>query len=242
MSITLGRRRWSITDIHTHSHIRRWLFRWFCKDLRRSAGNSCNLSGSFWIPSSYSFLSMLWHVQNQYKTSRWLSFTYNQGPQAPPSALLHQVWCNEGKYRACWKHCKSTTFQQRNLEGREKEFLKRLRQSLVCRTLGSHSGGYKTSISWDITSCTLLKVNRRFGRTCCLHFQVRRISQEEFSIKPCGKQMRYIPEGRALTVRCMGEYYAGHCLLSSVHFVNTRFRKQVIKCNLENCGVKMWCW
>jgi hypothetical protein len=35
----------------------------------------------------------------------------------------------------------------------------------------------KSSIFWDITPCSLLKVNRRFGETCCLHIQCRRISQ-----------------------------------------------------------------
>jgi hypothetical protein len=35
----------------------------------------------------------------------------------------------------------------------------------------------KSSIFWDIMSCSLLKVNRRFERTCCLYFLGRRISQ-----------------------------------------------------------------
>jgi hypothetical protein len=35
----------------------------------------------------------------------------------------------------------------------------------------------KSSIFWDISSCSLLKVNRRFGGTCRLHLQGRRISQ-----------------------------------------------------------------
>jgi hypothetical protein len=35
----------------------------------------------------------------------------------------------------------------------------------------------KSSIFWDVTLCTLLKVNWRFGGTCCLHLQDQRISQ-----------------------------------------------------------------
>jgi hypothetical protein len=36
----------------------------------------------------------------------------------------------------------------------------------------------KSSIFWDITPCSPLKVNRRFGGTCRLHLQGRRISKE----------------------------------------------------------------
>jgi hypothetical protein len=35
----------------------------------------------------------------------------------------------------------------------------------------------KSSIFWDITPCSPLKLNRRFGGTCCFHLQCRRISQ-----------------------------------------------------------------
>jgi hypothetical protein len=35
----------------------------------------------------------------------------------------------------------------------------------------------KISIFWDIRQCSSLKVNRRFGGTCCLQLQGRRISQ-----------------------------------------------------------------
>jgi hypothetical protein len=34
----------------------------------------------------------------------------------------------------------------------------------------------KSTIFWDITPCSLLRVNRRFGGTYCLHLQGRRIS------------------------------------------------------------------
>jgi hypothetical protein len=36
----------------------------------------------------------------------------------------------------------------------------------------------KGSFFWNITSYNLLKINWRVGGTCCLHLQVRRISQE----------------------------------------------------------------
>jgi hypothetical protein len=35
----------------------------------------------------------------------------------------------------------------------------------------------KSTIFWDITPCSALKVNRRFGGTCRLHFQGRRIGR-----------------------------------------------------------------
>jgi hypothetical protein len=40
----------------------------------------------------------------------------------------------------------------------------------------------KSSIFWDITPCSPLKVNRRFGGTRTLHFQGRRISQTSKSL------------------------------------------------------------
>jgi hypothetical protein len=35
----------------------------------------------------------------------------------------------------------------------------------------------KSSIFWDITSCSPLKVNRLFGGKCCFHLQGGRISR-----------------------------------------------------------------
>lgn len=85
---------------HTHSHIRRRGMRWFCKNLRKSARNSCTLSGSFSTPSLPLF------PPNVVTHSKLLQdFTCNQGPQPPQSALMR--YC-EGKYQACPKHCKST--------------------------------------------------------------------------------------------------------------------------------------
>jgi hypothetical protein len=45
---------------------------------------------------------------------------------------------------------------------------------LLCRTCFSHSGDY---VFWDITPCSLLKVDRRFGGIYRLHLQCRRVSQ-----------------------------------------------------------------
>jgi hypothetical protein len=62
----------------------------------------------------------------------------------------------------------------------------------------------ESSIFWDITQCSTLKVNRRFGGTCRLHLQGRRIRQarnqrEECSTACCLLHFRwttrtYIPE------------------------------------------------
>jgi hypothetical protein len=43
--------------------------------------------------------------------------------------------------------------------------------------LNASSISMTSSMLWDITPCSSLKVNRRFGRTFRLHFQSRRISQ-----------------------------------------------------------------
>jgi hypothetical protein len=43
----------------------------------------------------------------------------------------------------------------------------------------------KSSIFWDITPYSPLKVNRRFGGTCCLHLQSRRISRGSLQLTTC---------------------------------------------------------
>jgi hypothetical protein len=54
----------------------------------------------------------------------------------------------------------------------------------------------KSSISWDITPCSPLKVNRRFGGTCRLHFQGRSISQARNQREAGHKQSLFFdPEG-----------------------------------------------
>jgi hypothetical protein len=45
-----------------------------------------------------------------------------------------------------------------------------------CVNLRLHSGGYESSIFWDIMPCRPLKVNRLFRETHHLHLQGRRIS------------------------------------------------------------------
>jgi hypothetical protein len=45
----------------------------------------------------------------------------------------------------------------------------------------------KSSIFWDVTLCSPLKVNRRFGGTCRLHHQGQRINRAT-SMKAGGKQ------------------------------------------------------
>jgi hypothetical protein len=43
----------------------------------------------------------------------------------------------------------------------------------------AQSSPLKSSIFWDITPCSLLKVNRCFRETCFLHLQGRRIATQE---------------------------------------------------------------
>jgi hypothetical protein len=50
----------------------------------------------------------------------------------------------------------------------------------------------KTSIFWDIMSCSPLKVNQRCGGTCCLHLQGRRISQAKKQREAGSKQSRVV--------------------------------------------------
>jgi hypothetical protein len=49
----------------------------------------------------------------------------------------------------------------------------------------------RSSIFWDITLCNPLKVKRRFGGTCRLHLQGRRISQALHQRDAGGKQRCY---------------------------------------------------
>jgi hypothetical protein len=46
----------------------------------------------------------------------------------------------------------------------------------------------KNYIFWDITPCSLLKVNRCFGGTCRLHLQRRKISQPRNQHEASSKQ------------------------------------------------------
>jgi hypothetical protein len=76
-----------------------------------------------------------------------------------------------------------------------------------------------SSVFWETTPCSPLRVNRNFGGTCRLHLQVRRISQSiilasclvySSSLKTCSSKIsvdlqrntrRCIPEHRTYSVR-----------------------------------------
>jgi hypothetical protein len=50
----------------------------------------------------------------------------------------------------------------------------------------------KSIIFWDITRCSPLEVSRRFGGTCRLHLQGRRISQARNQREAGGKQIKMV--------------------------------------------------
>jgi hypothetical protein len=74
----------------------------------------------------------------------------------------------------------------------------------------------KSIIFWDMTPCSLLSVNRRFGGTYRLHLQGRR---NKFGKKPASKQVaslsvdtqwttrRHIPEDDTLVFFCQKLYF-----------------------------------
>jgi hypothetical protein len=67
-----------------------------------------------------------------------------------------------------------------NVHGSLLENIKSRIPLFTYRIWGSHSGDYELSfVFWDITPCVPLKVNKRFGRTCHLHLQGRRISRNK---------------------------------------------------------------
>jgi hypothetical protein len=75
----------------------------------------------------------------------------------------------------------------------------------------------KSSIVWDITPCSPLKVNRRFGGTCCLHLHGRRISQASRAKQLQRTTRRYIPEYRTLFVFLLiSGFYDGQTDVNSV--------------------------
>jgi hypothetical protein len=61
----------------------------------------------------------------------------------------------------------------------------------------------KSSIFWDITPCSPLKVNRRFGGTCRLHLQSRRISRtrNQRESRWQARWKRHVPPKRRLTFK-----------------------------------------
>jgi hypothetical protein len=56
----------------------------------------------------------------------------------------------------------------------------------------------KSSVFWDITPCSPLKVSRRFGWTCRLHLQGRRISEARNKHVAGGKQRNPVAETSGL--------------------------------------------
>jgi hypothetical protein len=56
----------------------------------------------------------------------------------------------------------------------------------------------KSTIFWDITLCSPLRVNRCFGRTYCLHLQARKINWARNQIDSQRSTLRYIPEDGTL--------------------------------------------
>jgi hypothetical protein len=65
----------------------------------------------------------------------------------------------------------------------------------ICRTII-----LKRSISWNITTCSPVKVSRRFGGSCSLHFQGRSVSCTKISMKQAASSRlphAYMPEDRA---------------------------------------------
>jgi hypothetical protein len=82
----------------------------------------------------------------------------------------------------------------------------------------------RSSVFWDITPCSPLNVNRRFGRTCRLHLQGRRTShvrdQHEagYSLPPAFMLVSYLayPSALKMEATCSSE--------TSVHFQRTTQR------------------
>jgi hypothetical protein len=58
-----------------------------------------------------------------------------------------------------------------------------------CWIWGSHSGGYEEfSVSWGITPCTLVKVNRRFGWTHRFYLEGGRVNQARNQLIEAGSK------------------------------------------------------
>jgi hypothetical protein len=92
----------------------------------------------------------------------------------------------------------------------------------------------KSCIFWDITPCNPLKVNRRFGGTCRLHLQGRRISQARNQSESRWQARSYIPEDRTLhNHRCENlksytrMYY--HCTHKLTLLHKPRFERKQLK-------------
>jgi hypothetical protein len=86
---------------------------------------------------------------------------------------------------------------------------------------------------WDITPCSPLKVNLRFGGIYSLHLQGRRIAAQETSVKAGGKQSAYFPPKRRLTFNGL----QGVISQKIVHFMTTVVRTSNATCfaSFEEC-------
>jgi hypothetical protein len=72
---------------------------------------------------------------------------------------------------------------------------------------------------WDITPCSLLIVYRRFGRTCRHHFQGRRTSKAETSLKAAAKDSKVWRWRRNIPPKCRFTYSGVHSVVSQKTWV-----------------------
>jgi hypothetical protein len=80
-------------------------------------------------------------------------------------------------------------------------------QLIQCRLGGSHSSGYESSVFWDITPCSILKVEEeanqetsvKAGATTSSAYSSTLKMQETFS--PETSVWRYIPEDRTQLIQ-----------------------------------------
>jgi hypothetical protein len=101
----------------------------------------------------------------------------------------------------------------------------------------SHRGGYEEFYHWDMTPCSPLKFNRRFGGTC-LHLHLRRISQARNQLEQATsiwRRKQHIPPKHLL-----------HGVISrkTEHFITTDVRTSDPTCvgafspsHLQHCPV-----
>jgi hypothetical protein len=80
----------------------------------------------------------------------------------------------------------------------------------------------KRAVLWDITPCTPLKVNRRFGGTYCLHLQGRRISRARNQCKSRWKARWrwHVPPKRRLTFNGLHSYIPEDSTLHNHRYEN----------------------
>jgi hypothetical protein len=106
---------------------------------------------------------------------------------------------------------------------------KRRKNSVKNRIWGSHSGDYEEF--WDITPCSPLKVNRRFGGTHRLHLQYRRIKETKPCLPPAFTHVFCLSYSSTLKAICSSE--------TSADFQRTTRRYMPEGITLSQDG---WCW